>query len=61
MVLWSVIDFETTGKNKIRKDYAVSLGTLIADINDEKGTIKCIDSFYSLINIPNPLMTEPRR
>jgi DNA polymerase III epsilon subunit-like protein len=58
MVLWSVIDFETTGKNKIRKDYAVSLGTLIADINDEKGTIKCIDSFYSLINIPNPLMTE---
>ncbi len=42
MVLWSVIDTETTGLYD--EDYAVSLGTLIADINPERRMIECVDS-----------------
>lgn len=56
MVLWSVIDTETTGL--FDEDYAISFGTLIADVDTYKNTIECIDSMYSLIRIPNPLMTN---
>ena len=59
MVLWSVIDTETTGLYD--EDYAISLGTLIADVDADRGTIECIDSMYSLIRIPNPSMTEKTR
>lgn len=59
MVLWSVIDTETTGLYD--KDYAISIGTLIADINPERCTIECVDSMYSLIRIPDPAMTEKTR
>jgi DNA polymerase III epsilon subunit-like protein len=59
MVLWSVIDTETTGLYD--EDYAVSLGTLIADINPERRMIECVDSMYSLIRIPDPSMTEKTR
>lgn len=59
MVLWSVIDTETTGI--VAGDYAISLGTLVADIDLEEGTIECIDSMYSLICIPEPSMAERTR
>ncbi len=59
MVIWSVIDTETTGI--VTEDYAISLGTLIADIDHEEGTIECIDGMYSLICIPDPSMAERTR
>jgi DNA polymerase III epsilon subunit-like protein len=59
MVLWSVIDTETTGLYD--EDNAVSLGTLITDINPDRRTIECIDSMYSLIRIPDPSMAEKTR
>lgn len=55
MGLLNVIDFETTGLNKGRVDYAVSMGALVADFKDDK-TIECTGSLYSLIKIPNPSM-----
>jgi DNA polymerase III epsilon subunit-like protein len=56
MVFWSVIDTETTGI--VEDDYAISLGTLVVDIDHEEGIIECIDSMYSLICIPDPLITK---
>lgn len=59
MVLWSIIDTETTGLYD--EDYAISLGTLVADIDSNNGIIECIDSMYSLIRIPDPSMAEKTR
>src|SRR5271157_2354600 len=58
MVLRSIIDFETTGLNKWHSDYAISMGTLIVDFDNDDSTIKYIDSLYSLIHIPNPAMAK---
>lgn len=58
MVLRGIIDFETTGLNKGRRDFAISIGTLITDFDTNDGTIECIDSLYSLIHIPNPTMVK---
>lgn len=58
IVMWSIVDTETTGLND--DDYVVSLGTLIADVNPDKGAIECVDSMYSLIRSPDPSMAEKR-
>lgn len=56
MAIWSVVDTETTGISS--NHYAISIGTLIADIDQKQNSIECIDSMYSLIQIPDPSMAE---
>lgn len=64
MSLISVLDVEATGLGKFdntsRKedDYPVSVGIVVANIDDETREVRCIDSFHSLIRIPNPLKVE---
>jgi DNA polymerase III epsilon subunit-like protein len=64
MTLISVIDTETTGLGKFDKrglreqDYPISIGIVVADVDESSKTIKCLDGMYSLIKIPNPSLAE---
>lgn len=64
MTLIGIVDLETTGLGKFdranpaRDDYPISIGIVIADIDEEAKTIHCVDSYYSLIRIPNPFRAE---
>jgi hypothetical protein len=64
MSLISVVDTETTGLGKFDKrglreqDYPISIGIVVADIDEGSKTIKCLDGIYSLIRIPNPSLAE---
>ncbi|MCD1296266.1 hypothetical protein CUJ83_14785 [Methanocella sp. CWC-04] len=64
MVILSVIDTETTGLGIFNRgcpchdDHAISLGMVIADVDVDTRNIKCLDSMYSLICIPDPSRAE---
>jgi DNA polymerase-3 subunit epsilon len=64
MSLISVVDTETTGLGKFDKrglqeqDYPISIGIVVADVDECSKTIKCLDGMYSLIRIPNPSLAE---
>lgn len=61
---FAVIDTETTGLgifdrvNPRHDDYPISIGMLIAEFDEDKKAIRCIDSMHSLIRIPNPERAE---
>jgi len=60
MVIFGVLDTETTGLGKFDRraprhdDFAISLGLVIADADLEAEQIRCLDCLYSLIRIPDP-------
>ena len=64
MSLISVVDIEATGLGKFdtthykEDDYPVSIGIIVASVEEEKKVIRCIDSYTSLIKIPNPSKVE---
>lgn len=59
-MMWGIIDFETTGLYQGRKDFAISMGAIVADFGKDK-TVKCTDSMYSLIRIPQLDWVEDSR
>jgi DNA polymerase-3 subunit epsilon len=60
MVIFGVLDTETTGLGKFDRytprhdDFAISVGLVIADADLDAQQIKCMDCMYSLIRIPDP-------
>jgi hypothetical protein len=60
MVIFGVVDTETTGLGKFDRrsprddDFALSIGLVIADADLDAMYLKCLDSMYSLIRIPDP-------
>ncbi len=60
MVIFGVLDTETTGLGKFDRhaprhdDFAISVGLVIADADLDAQQIKCTDCLYSLIRIPDP-------
>lgn len=64
MDLISVLDFEATGLGKFDRaggkedDYPVSVGIVVARVDDGEKVVRCIDSFQSLIRVPNPMKVE---
>jgi DNA polymerase III epsilon subunit-like protein len=60
MVIFGVLDTETTGLGKFDRraprhdDFAISVGLVVADADIDAEQIKCLDCMYSLIRIPDP-------
>ena len=56
-----MVDVEATGLGRFDRrlpfddDYPVSIGIVVASIDDYEKRIRCIDSYYSLIRIPKPV------
>jgi DNA polymerase III alpha subunit (gram-positive type) len=64
MVIFGVIDTETTGLGKFNRysprhdDFAISIGLVIADADLDAERVKCMDCLYSLIRIPDPARSK---
>jgi hypothetical protein len=64
MVIMGVIDTETTGLGIFNRecpchdDYAISIGIVIADVDIDTKHIKCLETMYSLIRVPDPMRAE---
>ncbi|WP_424357137.1 exonuclease domain-containing protein [Methanocella sp. MCL-LM] len=64
MEILSIVDLEMTGlgkfdiANPVDDDYPVSIGIILAGVDEESKVIRCLDSFHTLIRIPNPSKVE---